>query len=75
MDILKGVLQRKLDLPIICGGVSDACTPRHIYRDRRSAPGQTEVGMIEQVEDFRPKLYLLRFSNLEVLLQHKIEID
>src|SRR5713226_10512508 len=65
---LKCVLQRKLDLTIIGRGVGDACTPRHIYRDCRAAPGQPEVGMIEQVEEFCTELHLLRLSNLEVLL-------
>ena len=30
--------------------------------------------MIEQIEDFSSKLNLLRFSNLEIFLQHKIEV-
>src|ERR1700688_732644 len=31
--------------------------------------------MIEEVEEFRPKLDLLRLANLEVLLQNEVEVN
>src|SRR5882672_2772522 len=71
---LEGVLQSKFDLTIVRRSVSDACPSGHVFRDGGAAAGQSEVGMIEDVEEFRAEFHLLRLSNLEVLLQDKIEI-
>jgi len=74
MSSLEGVLQSELNLTIVRRRVGDACPSGHVDRDRGAAAGQTEVGMVEDVEEFRPEFHLLRLPNLEILLQDKIEI-
>src|SRR5690242_14680373 len=70
---LKRVLESKLDLPIIGGGVRNAAAARNINRGK-AATRQAEIGMVQQVEEFRPKLQLLALAELEVLLQHEVHV-
>src|SRR5260370_4711137 len=71
LHTLERVLQRKFDLPVVCGGAGDCSAPGYI----RVRPGQSKGRMIENVEKLSAKLDLLRFVNLEVLLENDIEGD
>jgi hypothetical protein len=66
---LECVLQRELDLAIIRRRIGDGGSSLDIHRSRRASPGQSKIWMVEQIEELRAELDLLRFANLEVLLQ------
>ncbi len=69
------VFQRKLHLPVIGCRVGDRGRAREVYRNlSRASSRKAEVGMIKQIEEFGPELQLLFLEDLEILVQHKIEI-
>jgi hypothetical protein len=71
---LKCVFQGELDLAIVGRRVGDRGASRYVHRNQGSASRQTEIWMIEKIEELRPELDLLPFSDLEVFLQNQVEV-
>ena len=72
---LKRVLQCELDLPIVSRCVRDGGTSRNIHVNQGTASRQTEIRMVEEIEELRLELDLLRLANLERLFQDEAEVD
>src|SRR5437868_10070051 len=72
---LERVLQRKLDLPVVCGRAGDAAAPGHVDSCGGAAARQTQIGVVEEIEELGAELQLLVLSHLEILLQNKVNVE
>ena len=63
--VLKRVLQGKLDLAIVGCGVRYCRASRYIYCNQRPSSRQTEVRMVEEIEELGAEFDLMRLPNFE----------
>src|SRR5271169_719432 len=72
---LERVFQCEFNLAIVSRRIRDCGASGNIYRNQRASSRQPEIRMVEEIKELRPELEFLRLVNLEVLLQHQVEIN